>query len=160
MPVAVTLNVAAWPAVTVWLAGCAVIAGVNGEGGLLPPLTNPAHPVIAATGTNNASNRNIWHREEEKEGPGAGSEKSCPRPFNNLADSISTFIPVLRARVAVGARGTTAKWECEHLCTSRAHTTPDLFIFIVFLGPRSSVAAGWLLLCLTPTPFQNLLNLG
>ena len=30
MPVAVTLKLAAWPAVTVWLDGCPVIAGITG----------------------------------------------------------------------------------------------------------------------------------
>ena len=32
MPVAATLKVAVWPAVTVWLAGCVVIEGATGAG--------------------------------------------------------------------------------------------------------------------------------
>jgi hypothetical protein len=33
VPVAATLNVAAWPALTVWLVGCVVIAGATADGG-------------------------------------------------------------------------------------------------------------------------------
>ena len=47
MPVAVTENVAVWPEVIVWLAGCTVIAGAefaNPEPEVVTALVAPAHP--------------------------------------------------------------------------------------------------------------------